>query len=541
MAKDSIPMDFVERPGADANMDGRTPITAGPEVPAQLATDPNFNAHVESEVARRVQSNETKHVAALAAAGADGQRTAALATLGAMIEGNPGDTVDALKFRGAVQDMVLAIHAGSDKPPAEYVGEAMRLNEARIQQIAAQGGDGAQARPEVMDRAPDGGSALFSLPRFMTGLSAEVARMGDRFDYTEMTGGPEIDYVKSMLGGNDRLQQQFGALQNDAGQRGRVIPVPLSAFNDLPAQFAETYGTGPDTRREPTYRRDALVGFQRPDDVLTMLGAPQPTIDNDITMPRLSASIVAVWRAENAAAADDDLTVAVFTTAPHRLTARSSLSWMLLAGGDAQFGHQPKVLDEMSRAIMSARESAVYNGASSGEDPTGLRNFSGITTTDLGTTAPTYADLLNAYKRITDHNIDVSSAAWAINWTMATLLWQIRRFATGSATLLNEASFMAPGAGPMNAGMYGAAAGMMPGGKMAAVTNHLPVASGGDTDMICGVWDYVWCIDYGTAFLTIDDISQANTGQTRITTNTYHEVAVRWADAFEIVRYDSIT
>ena len=73
---------------------------------------PNFSAHVEREVERRVQSNETEQQAALAAAGADGARTAALATLGAMIEGNPGDTVDALKFRGAVQDMVLAIHAG---------------------------------------------------------------------------------------------------------------------------------------------------------------------------------------------------------------------------------------------------------------------------------------------------------------------------------------------------------------------------------------------------------------------------------------------
>ena len=136
-----VPLNFDDRPGADANMDGRAPITAGPEVPAQLATDPNFSAHVEREVERRVQSNETEQQAALAAAGADGARTAALATLGAMIEGNPGDTVDALKFRGAVQDMVLAIHAGGDKPPAEHVAEAMRLNEARVQQIAATSGD----------------------------------------------------------------------------------------------------------------------------------------------------------------------------------------------------------------------------------------------------------------------------------------------------------------------------------------------------------------------------------------------------------------
>ena len=106
----------------------------------------HFNAQVESEVARRVQSSQTEQAAALAAATAAGQRTAALATLGAMIAGNPGDTVDALKFRGAVQDMVLAIHAGGDMPPAEHVAEAMRLNEARVQQIAATSGETAEVR-----------------------------------------------------------------------------------------------------------------------------------------------------------------------------------------------------------------------------------------------------------------------------------------------------------------------------------------------------------------------------------------------------------
>ena len=172
MAKNSVPMDFDTGDGADANMDGRTPIKAGPEVPAQLAADPNFNAQVESEVARRVQSSQTEQEAALAAAGAAGARTAALATLGAMIEGNPGDTVDALQFRGAVQDMVLAIHAGSDEPPAEHVAEAMRLNEARVQQIAAQGGDGAQERPDVTGTDGAGEDGQFSMPRFLSPRSA---------------------------------------------------------------------------------------------------------------------------------------------------------------------------------------------------------------------------------------------------------------------------------------------------------------------------------------------------------------------------------
>ena len=39
MPKNNIPMDLAGD-GADTNMDGRTPINAGPDVPAQLATDP---------------------------------------------------------------------------------------------------------------------------------------------------------------------------------------------------------------------------------------------------------------------------------------------------------------------------------------------------------------------------------------------------------------------------------------------------------------------------------------------------------------------
>ena len=103
MAKNSIPMDFDtgNDAGADANMDGRTPIAAGPDVPARPATDQNFNAQVEREVTQRVQVRENEHAAAVEAATAEGQRTAALATLGAMIEGNPGDTRGGqLKFRG---------------------------------------------------------------------------------------------------------------------------------------------------------------------------------------------------------------------------------------------------------------------------------------------------------------------------------------------------------------------------------------------------------------------------------------------------------
>ena len=379
------------------------------------------------------------------------------------------------------------------------------------------------------------------MSEFLGDVAAHVMKNGD-INGDELKGSETFEHVQDIMERAPGAKERFAQVQASAKDSSRVIPFPLAAlFEQAPdARFAETYGTGPSTRREHTYRRDALVDFFRPDNVLPLLGVPSPMVDNDLTLPRLSASMAGEWRTETQQLSDDSLAVAVIQTQPHRLGVTDALAWMLLAAGDAQFGHQPLVISEMAAAVAQARERAVYTGSGSSGQPTGLTNASGITSTALGTTDPTYADLLAALKRITDHNIPVGNAKWAINWTMATLLWQIRRFAAGAATLLNEASFMAPGAGPMNAGNYGAVAGMMPGGKMACVTNHLPVASTGITPMICALWEYVWCVDYSTAFLTIDDISRARNGQTYITVNSFHDVAVRYADAFEIVTHDTI-
>ena len=57
--------------------------------------------------------------------------------------------------------------------------------------------------------------------------------------------------------------------------------------------------------------------------------------------------------------------------------------------------------------------------------------------------------------------------------------------------------------------------------------------------MYAGIWEYVWCIDYSVAFLVVDDISQAHTGQTRISVNSFHDVAVRYPAAFNVVTHDT--
>ena len=257
------------------------------------------------------------------------------------------------------------------------------------------------------------------------------------------------------------------------GPRGMAIPFPMIGLRpDL--LFAETYGTDVASRRQPTYRRDALVPFYRPINVLQALGVPMPMISNDITIPRLSASHTGQWRTETQAITDQSLTVATITTEPHRLGTRNDLSWMLLAAGDSQFGHQQIIVSEMARALMQAKEAAVYGGAIS-NGPTGIRGTTGIGADDTDTTAPTYALMLGIVTALANLHLPVGMGKWLLSPNFQEQLSLTQKFSSGAATVLNSTAFMNPGASPADPGME-----MGPSGEIAGYpafsSTHVPTA-----------------------------------------------------------------
>ena len=273
----------------DLEMEATDPIRPRPEEIMQMNED--FNGRVTSEVSRQVSEAESRHAAevetARAEAAGDGERRAGISALQAMVDGNPGDTVDALKFRGAVQDMILAIHNGAEKPVSEFVSEAMKLSEARIQAIAATSGDtSGETIAEVHADNRGGGYQTFA-GAYMGALFDESKRLGEKLDGEKLTGSPEMEYASSLLD-KPGMRDEFQRLSAEAGSRARVVPFPMAMLRP-DAQFAETRAAAVvagDLRREPTYRRDALVPFYRPNNVLAGLGVANPIIDNDITLPR---------------------------------------------------------------------------------------------------------------------------------------------------------------------------------------------------------------------------------------------------------------
>ena len=199
-------------------------------------------------------------------------------------------------------------------------------------------------------------------------------------------------------------------------------------------------------------------------------------------------------------------------------------------------------MSEMAAAVLQAKEAAVY-GAAITDGPTGIRGTTGITASDLGATDPTYVDILTMIQALALDHLPVEMGKFLINPTLRTLLSVTPKFATaagGGGGIMNDVIFRELGAN-LN-GQSGVAGGGPMGtmvGHPAYVSTHIPVETSGDTYMYFALWQYVWCLDYSTAFLTIDDISSAVNGRTRITVNSYHDVAVRFPDAFNVVTHDT--
>ena len=536
-----VPPSSFDGGGPDDRMDGRTDIAAGPpggptDVPPATDTAA-FNAAVDRAVETRMSAVETRHREEAEAVAAKAETDRVLACLQTYIDGNPGDDAGAAQFREKIREMSVAILSGDmgDKPPKDFLTEAAKLSTARMQTILAAGGDSSGDLAQV--RRPQEGvtDGRFDIGVFMHSLGQAVIREGDKFDGEKMTGAPELEFAVEQMNKLPWARDAFAAISADLGRNQRVVPMPAAAL--VGGRFAETYGSDAANQREPTYRRDALVPFARPANVLRDLGVAEPTIANDITLPRLSAAPSGGWYAETGDISDEGITVSPFTTSPKRFGVRDDISWMLLAAGDAQFGVQPVVVSEMQRAWMAAKTAATL-GAAITNGPTGIRGTSNINTKDLGSTDPTYVDLLNMMTVIANKNIDLAGGAFCFNWTIKELLSTIQRFGTGSQSLFNDVAMQHPGA-MSTLGDYSSIRGTVA-GEAAAVTNHIPTANSGITHLYYCIWMYVWCLMYSVVFLTIDDISLAVSGQTRITLNAFGDVAVRWPDAMNVVSHDTI-
>ena len=455
----------------------------------------------------------------------------------------PANSVGEAQFRADIQDLRIDLHQsygtevdGQRKDRTWYLGRASEFVKSRAARVLADNTDGADHLPS-MRGSGDQPDDLFNASRVLTRLS-DLGKTGKPIpEIAKLDGAVEFDWIRELAERED--VRRMSAMIPAAGPRSLHIPIPLAAVEREAGmaelvRFAETYGSEAATRREHTYRRDELIPYFRPPDNSAFLGVRRPMIANDLTLPTLATSLVAQWLAENAEIAADEIGVTVQRTSPKRIAVRDDLSWMLLAAADQQFGTVPVVLSEMYAAVGQEMEKAIYIG-SGATQPAGVWGASGVHSPTVSAPA-SYAEMLQFLTEIAEENIDVTMARFVTTWPMMAKLATTLNFSstgvvTSAARPLFEESRddypMGAGRGRI-IGFPAAITTQMP----AAATSATVLTGGALSTILFGAWRHYLAPDYSVAFLTIDDVSQAVTAQTRITLNKFCDGLVRLAKAW---------
>ena len=542
---------------AALNLTGDGPILDDPilgELPRenQLALNAKLDAAIQ-----RVETTNLEKIRAIEA-GFDKERdTLKLsaerdrvdAVLRAHLDGIPGDGVLNMKAREQLQDLRMSALTGTDeqKDGAWHLTTAGELMTKLAADRRAAGGDGSQNLPELglADvRADSPYGRGYDFDRMMLSLYGSVKEHGPRWDLEKFSGSPEAE-MTAEIAKQPLAELQLAELQREMRPNQRIVPVPAAVMRaglELAETRAAAVAAGTQVR-EPTYRRDLLTRYFRPISRLDFLGVMQEVISNDVTISRITGAHAPTWRTETQAAQQQSLTVASATTSPKRLTSMDDISWMRLASADSQFGVIPIVSTELMLGSAQAKEKALY-GAAVSNGPTGLGGVTGVLAGVIGgtagNTAPTLADVLGMVVDIADGDIPVEMLRWITSWSAGSKLAQVLTFATSSSMF---AVPLYQSIGPGEAGRIGAGFGTIA-NYPAALSSQLPtdLNSGSETAddehaIIAGVFPYAACFDYSTMFLTIDDISRASTGQTRITINSFHDIFIRVAPGFSYAEF----
>ena len=463
-----------------------------------------------------------------------------------------GDDVPTVKCREGLQELLVEMHAEGGRKEEEILTAATTLANARAQAIREHG-DGSGVLTPIR-RSGEGPHPFFDMSCFMEDLYEDVKQQGTGFSYHTLGkrhNGAEFDHIKTIAKKSTKFIDEAiaicdrNALKNGA-KNPVTVPFPVNAFANRPegesSSFAETYVESvvrDAQRREPTFRADLLVPFFRPALVLQMLRVPMPIISNDQTLPRLTGSLRAQYLTEQAEIADGNLTFVSATTRPKRMGTRDDVTWMQLSGANAQMPIVPIITSEMTRACSQLEEFTVFAGDGTGGSPVGILSTTGVNTVAIVGNKPTYSKMLDVEKALQDRDIPDGTAMYVITPGIRKQLSLILRWGNtmgGTNRALYEGSKMPVIPGSRLTGRQGFITEVP-----AFNTNNLPRTEGAGSNehnAIFGDWKYVIDFQYSMAFLTIDDISQAARGTTRITINKFNDVFVQLPQAFVSLQWN---
>ena len=540
--------------------DGDLPVVGDAELRAQV----RHAQGGEEAAAQREAELEQRIAAERERLGSVHLRERVLSHLEGLIAGQPGDELRALKARDQLRSLQMQIHQGQlGHKQADGTVKDEKWFLDRGQEFIRASFDTGMENAVEENQLPGAGvpslsgtgqrrGQRFDLDRLFGGMMRELRSSKTKIDtLDQLTGSQEADWCKRQAsqGVTPKLLQASLAT---AKPGALAIPVPVEALAEMAfgrpdekpeeagQRLAENYALQDDVA-EPIFQRPLLVPFQRPMDNRPWLGVNMVRADNHWTIPTLTDSHAARWVDELADIPDDSMTIGNVTTEAHRLGSRDQFSWMLEAT-EGGFGIRALGLAEMMKGMVQAEERATYIGSGSGNEPRGVWNYTGINTVDVDKEHNTLFDWEGVPEVLDNKNIQSGMGA------LLTTIAMKRRF---RATLdyAGTTGALPLWRGLMSSPMGGLAAqsveelnahrGIFIDAYRAVASTQMPnkataseaLTGGALNATLFKLWMYVIGFTYGTAILTIDDISLAISGQTRVTINKYCDVLDRYPDS----------
>lgn len=257
---------------------------------------------------------------------------------------------------------------------------------------------------------------------------------------------------------------------------------------------------------------------------LEMLGARQIMgLSSNIKIPRQSAKLEPTWITEVADSALIDSSIGAVTSVPHRISGTTDVSLLLQiqTGGAAD----DLVMRMLEMGMEENIDVAVLAGASAGEDPTGVINTSGISSTDVplasAGAAAMYANMLKVSTALLESDVPQMGLKWSVS---------------AEAVALLQATPRVSGAG--------ASRFVMEGNMLVDLSAYPTTILSGDTvnDLfaICSDWGHLIVCTYAMPILIEDMVTQARQATKRMTLMCFMDVLLTQTARFSVAKATTV-
>lgn len=385
---------------------------------------------------------------------------------------------------------------------------------------------------------PDNGSS-----RNPEGLSDKDIADLKRFSWAKIVKNAANERAGSGLDGIEAEMHQEA--QKEARQYGTSI-----SGTGVPQKFLRVYGpnsTDGDFKRDLTATGQTSNpgdqgGLAIQTDIGQMIPALRPRVkiaglgatvynglQGNVKFPRVSSEPDPTNLAENATSSEGNILYDSIDLSPNRIGIHIEVSDQLLK-------QQRQISEAYVIQTINARtnirfDTLCISGTGSGNQPTGLLNYTGVGSVAGGTDggAPTWDNMVELEGAVADDNADVFNMAYLTNSKVRTKLKKTRKDA-GSGIMVWEQDAIDPA---------------MINGYLAEVSNIVPnnLTKGSGTNLsaiIFGNWSELIMAFWGGMDFIVDPYTKSADGLVRIVMNTYFDMDLKHPESFAIMA-DAIT